>query len=64
MIWIPSLFLAALASAQSPSLPTGPAEGSKIPAFQASDQTGKIQTFDTLRGPNGLVLEFVRSADW
>jgi hypothetical protein len=43
---------------------TGPAVGSKIPAFEAVDQYGKRQTFETLRGPKGLALLFVRSADW
>ena len=45
-------------------LKTGPAVGSKIPAFEAVDQSGKRQTFDTLRGPKGLALLFIRSADW
>jgi cytochrome oxidase Cu insertion factor (SCO1/SenC/PrrC family) len=43
---------------------TGPAVGSRIPPFDAVDQDGKVRTFDNLRGPNGLVLLFVRSADW
>jgi hypothetical protein len=43
---------------------TGPAVGSPIPGFEAVDQDGKARTFDNLRGPNGLVLLFVRSADW
>jgi len=43
---------------------TGPAVGSKIPAFEAIDQHGRLQTFETLRGPKGLVLLFFRSADW
>ncbi len=43
---------------------TGPAVGSKIPPFDATDQTGKRQTFESLRGPKGLALLFVRSADW
>ena len=43
---------------------TGPAVGARIPAFEAVDQDGRARTFDTLRGPNGLVLLFVRSADW
>jgi hypothetical protein len=65
MVRIPALVAAAtLALAQAPSIPTGPAVGSRIPAFQATDQHGKTQTLDTLRGPSGLVLEFVRSADW
>lgn len=43
---------------------TGPAVGSKIPTFEAIDQSGKHRTFETLRGPKGLALLFVRSADW
>jgi len=43
---------------------TGPAIGSKIPSFEAIDQNGKPQTFETLRGPKGLALLFIRSADW
>jgi hypothetical protein len=43
---------------------TGPAVGSKIPPFEAVDQSGQRQTFETLRGPKGLALLFVRSADW
>jgi len=43
---------------------TGPAVGARIPAFEAVDQDGKPRTFENLRGPNGLVLLFVRSADW
>lgn len=45
-------------------LKTGPAVGSKIPPFEAIDQFGKRRTFETLRGPKGLALLFVRSADW
>ena len=43
---------------------TGPAIGARIPVFAAVDQNGRRQTFETLRGPKGLVLLFVRSADW
>jgi len=46
------------------NLTTRPAVGARIPAFEAVDQDGKPRTLDTLRGPNGLVLLFVRSADW
>lgn len=46
------------------NLKTGPAIGSKIPHFEALDQSGKRQTFETLHGPKGLALLFVRSADW
>jgi hypothetical protein len=43
---------------------TGPDVGARIPNFAAVDQNGKRQTFQTLRGPHGLALLFVRSADW
>ena len=43
---------------------TGPAVGGRIPDFEAVDQNGKRQSFDTLKGKNGLVLLIVRSADW
>ena len=45
-------------------LPTGPAAGETIPAFEAVDQTGAQRTFENLAGPNGLLLLFHRSADW
>ena len=42
----------------------GLAVGQKAPAFSLSDQFGHVQTLDTLRGKNGTVLLFFRSADW
>lgn len=42
----------------------GPAVGSKIPAFEAVDQSGDTRDFESLRGENGLLLLFFRSADW
>jgi peroxiredoxin len=45
-------------------MPFGPEIGTRIPEFQARDQHGTLQTFQTLRGPRGAVLAFVRSADW
>jgi peroxiredoxin len=49
---------------QSANAKTGPAVGSHIPEFAAVDLMGRRQTFDTLKGPRGLVLVFARSADW
>jgi len=46
------------------ALRTGPDVGARIPDFAASDQNGKQQTFASLRGPKGLALMFIRSADW
>jgi hypothetical protein len=42
----------------------GLAVGQKAPPFSARDQFGKVQTLDTLKGTNGTVLLFFRSADW
>jgi hypothetical protein len=42
----------------------GLAVGQKAPSFSLRDQSGKTQTLDTLKGPNGTVLLFFRSADW
>ena len=42
----------------------GPAVGQKIPGFKARDQFGREQSPASLMGSKGLVLLFVRSADW
>ena len=42
----------------------GLAVGQKAPAFSVRDQFGRVQTLDTLKGKNGSVLLFFRSADW
>jgi len=42
----------------------GLAVGQKAPAFSLPDQSGRMQTLDTLKGANGTVLLFFRSADW
>ena len=52
------------ASLLSVAVKTGPEIGTRIPDFAAADQNCRQQTFTTLRGPKGLVLMFVRSADW
>ena len=66
------LFLAGAAglSAQPAPPPTvpveqrGPQVGQKVPAFRLQDQTGRERDLASLAGPKGLVLLFVRSADW
>jgi hypothetical protein len=42
----------------------GLAVGQKAPAFSLRDQFGRVQTLETLRGTNGTVILFFRSADW
>lgn len=38
--------------------------GVHIPNLDVTDSNGQRQSFETLRGPKGLVLLFARSADW
>jgi len=59
-----ALLAALIAPVAIAAIKTGPAIGERIPAFEAIDQNGHHQTFETLRGPHGLALLFVRSADW
>jgi hypothetical protein len=42
----------------------GLAAGQKAPAFSLRDEFGRVQTLDSLKGANGTVLLFFRSADW
>ncbi len=42
----------------------GLAVGQRAPAFTARDQFGREQSLQTLKGANGTVLLFFRSADW
>jgi hypothetical protein len=58
------LLIAPALAQDGPAIRTGPEAGEKIPAFSLPDQNGRIQTFDSLKKPNGLLLAFVRSADW
>ena len=49
---------------QPPKITTGPEVGKKAPHFEVVDHHGQTQTFQSLSGPNGLLLLFHRSADW
>ncbi len=42
----------------------GPAVGAPLPPFEAPDQDGKRQDFESLRGKKGLLLNFNRSVVW
>jgi len=42
----------------------GPQVGQPVPAFSLKDQTGKVQTLQSVMGPKGVMLVFLRSADW
>ncbi len=38
--------------------------GDRVPVFQATDQFGKERNFDNLKGNDGLVILFFKSAEW
>ncbi|MEQ8314866.1 MAG: hypothetical protein RL839_05345 [Gammaproteobacteria bacterium] len=42
----------------------GPQVGEQVPDFQLPDQHGQLQSLDSIKGPNGTMLLFHRSADW
>lgn len=42
----------------------GPQVGEQVPDFRLPDQTGKQWTRQSILGPKGAMLVFVRSADW
>jgi hypothetical protein len=58
------------AEQESPSSKSRPAPsigldiGQQAPAFAVPDEYGREQTVQTLKGANGTVLVFFRSADW
>ena len=49
---------------QAPPTSTGIPVGQKIPPFSLPDQNGKTQNFNSIKGPNGAAVYFMRSADW
>lgn len=42
----------------------GPQVGERVPDFNLQDQSGRVRTLQSIMGPNGAMLVFVRSADW
>jgi hypothetical protein len=42
----------------------GPQVGESVPDFSLPDQTGRIRTLQSIMGPKGAMLVFIRSADW
>ena len=42
----------------------GPQIGDTVPAFNLPDQNGQMQNLESIRGSNGTMLLFHRSADW
>ena len=42
----------------------GPQVGDTVPDFNLPDQTGTVKTRQSIMGPKGAMLLFIRSADW
>lgn len=42
----------------------GPQVGERVPDFSLVDQTGTTRTLQSIMGPRGAMIVFVRSADW
>ncbi len=42
----------------------GPQVGERVPDFSLQDQHGKTWTLQSIMGPKGAMLVFIRSADW
>ncbi len=42
----------------------GPQVGERVPDFSLQDQRGETRTLQSILGPKGAMLVFVRSADW
>ena len=42
----------------------GPQVGERVPDFSLNDQNGRAWTLQSIMGPKGAMLVFVRSADW
>ena len=42
----------------------GPQVGARVPDFTLADQSGRQRTLQSIMGPRGAMLVFVRSADW
>ena len=59
---------AAAVEPQEPAMPDvqslGPQVGTRVPDFTLADQRGRPRTLASLMGPKGLMLVFIRSADW
>jgi hypothetical protein len=53
-----------LLAQQAAQIRTGPVVGATVPKFEAPDQSGRVQTLQSVAGPKGVLLVFYRSADW
>ena len=63
-----SVTAGAFAQAQTPEKidvsKLGPQVGQQVPDFSLKDQHGATRNLNSVMGPNGAMLVFIRSADW
>jgi hypothetical protein len=58
------LLVSSLCFSQTIPFDVGVKVGQRIPRFALTDQQGGTREFASLKGSQGLVLLFFRSADW
>jgi cytochrome oxidase Cu insertion factor (SCO1/SenC/PrrC family) len=71
-LWLVAALTVPAAAAQSSSASStridvsalGPQVGERVPDFSLPDQNGQMRTLQSIMGPKGAVLVFIRSADW
>ena len=73
-LWLSAAFALSLASAQlgAQTAPAskldvaklGPQVGGQVPDFSLKDQYGATRNLQSIMGPKGAMLVFIRSADW
>jgi hypothetical protein len=68
LLWMLIASMAAAASAQEVRRidvsKLGPQVGATVPDFNLADQYGKQRTLQSVMGPKGAMIVFLRSADW
>ena len=72
LIWLATVGGPAPEARQAPASPRtkidvsklGPQVGERVPDFSLKDQNGTLRTLQSIMGPKGAMLVFVRSADW
>jgi hypothetical protein len=42
----------------------GPQVGERVPDFSLRDQAGRVRNLQSVMGPRGAMVVFLRSADW
>jgi len=42
----------------------GPQVGERVPDFNLRDQAGRVRNLQSIMGPRGAMVVFLRSADW